>query len=199
MQNEENIITKLINELEKLPGIGQKTAQRLAFYIINMKKDEAYKLANAIIDAKNSIKLCKICCNFTENEICSICSDSKRDRSVICVVEEPQDVAAMEKVKEYKGHYHVLHGSISPLKGKYPEQLTIDVLLKRLADTSVKEVIIATNPDVDGEATASYIARLIKPMGIKVTRIARGVPVGGDIEFVDEVTILRALEGRREI
>ncbi|ABP67186.1 recombination protein RecR [Caldicellulosiruptor saccharolyticus DSM 8903] len=199
MQAKENAISKLIQQLEKLPGIGQKTAQRLAFYIINMKNEDVKALAEAILSAKNSTKLCKICCNFTEGDICHICSDDKRDRSIICVVEEPQDVVALEKVKEYKGLYHVLHGAISPLKGKYPEQLTIDVLLKRLADTNVKEVIIATNPDVDGEATASYLARLIKPMGIKVTRIARGIPVGGDIEYADEVTILKAIEGRKEI
>ncbi|MEZ0538003.1 recombination mediator RecR [Caldicellulosiruptoraceae bacterium PP1] len=199
MVNKDNAINKLVNELEKLPGIGLKTAQRLAFHIINMKTEDVNSLANAILSAKKNIKFCKNCCNFTEEDLCSVCSDHKRDKSIICVVEDPQDVVAMEKVKEYKGLYHVLHGSISPLKGKYPEQLTIDVLLKRLANPEIKEVILATNPDVDGEATASYLARLLKPMGIRVTRIARGIPVGGDIEFADEVTILKALEGRKEI
>ncbi|WP_041727129.1 recombination mediator RecR [Caldicellulosiruptor bescii] len=199
MQQKENAISKLIQQLEKLPGIGQKTAQRLAFHIINMKTEDVKALADAILSAKTSTKLCRVCCNFTEDEVCPICKDEKRDKSIICVVEEPQDVAALERVKEYKGLYHVLHGAISPLKGKYPEQLTIDVLLKRLSDPQIKEVIIATNPDVDGEATASYLARLIKPMGIRVTRIARGIPVGGDIEYADEVTILKAIEGRREI
>lgn len=199
MDVKENTISKLVQQLEKLPGIGQKTAQRLAFYIINMKLEDAKSLAEAILSVKSNIKLCKVCCNFTESDICHICSDEKRDKSIICVVEEPQDVVAMEKVKEYKGLYHVLHGAISPLKGKYPEQLTIDVLLRRLSDPQIKEVIIATNPDVDGEATASYLARLIKPMGVKVTRIARGIPVGGDIEYADEVTILKAIEGRKEL
>lgn len=199
MEKRENSIQKLTQQLEKLPGIGQKTAQRLAFYIINMKSEDAKALADAIMDAKNNTRLCKICCNFTEEDICHICKDDKRDKSIICVVEGPQDIVAMEKVKEYKGLYHVLHGAISPLKGKYPEQLTIDVLLKRLSDTQINEVMIATNPNVDGEATASYLARLIKPMGIRVTRIARGIPVGGDLEYADEVTILKAIEGRKEI
>lgn len=198
-QRENNSVVELVRQLEKLPGIGEKTAQKLAFHIINMKPEEVKALAIAIWNAKKKSKLCKVCCNITETEICKICSDPKRDRSIICVVEEPQDVATLEKVRKYKMLYHVLHGAISPLKGKYPENLTIDKLMARLADSHVKEVIIATDSDVDGETTASYLARLIKPMGIKVTRISKGIPIGGSLELCDEVTLLKAIEERSEI
>ncbi|CDF59147.1 recombination mediator RecR [Thermobrachium celere] len=191
-------VAKLIEELSKLPGVGTKTAQRLAFYIINMDKRDVESLADAIIEAKASIKYCSVCGNLTDTDPCVICSNTARDRSTICVVQEPKDVIAMERTKEYKGLYHVLHGAISPMLGIGPDDIKIKELLSRMND-EVKEVIIATNPNVEGEATAMYIARLIKPLGIKVSRIAHGIPVGGDIEYADEVTLLKALEGRREI
>lgn len=191
-------VAKLIEELSKLPGVGTKTAQRLAFYIINMDKRDVESLADAIIEAKETIKYCSVCGNLTDTDPCVICSNTARDRSTICVVQEPKDVIAMERTKEYKGLYHVLHGAISPMLGIGPDDIKIKELLSRMND-EVKEVIIATNPNVEGEATAMYIARLIKPLGIKVSRIAHGIPVGGDIEYADEVTLLKALEGRREI
>jgi len=191
-------VAKLIEELSKLPGVGTKTAQRLAFYIINMDKRDVESLADAIIEAKASIKYCSVCGNLTDTDPCVICSNTARDRSTICVVQEPKDVIAMERTKEYKGLYHVLHGAISPMLGIGPDDIKIKELLSRMNE-EVKEVIIATNPNVEGEATAMYIARLIKPLGIKVSRIAHGIPVGGDIEYADEVTLLKALEGRREI
>jgi recombination protein RecR len=191
-------VAKLIEELSKLPGVGTKTAQRLAFYIINMDKRDVESLADAIIEAKETIKYCSVCGNLTDTDPCVICSNTARDRSTICVVQEPKDVIAMERTKEYKGLYHVLHGAISPMLGIGPDDIKIKELLSRMNE-EVKEVIIATNPNVEGEATAMYIARLIKPLGIKVSRIAHGIPVGGDIEYADEVTLLKALEGRREI
>jgi recombination protein RecR len=191
-------VAKLIEELSKLPGVGTKTAQRLAFYIINMDKKDVESLADAIIEAKSSIKYCSVCGNLTDTDPCIICSNTARDRSTICVVQEPKDVIAMEKTKEYRGLYHVLHGAISPMLGIGPDDIKIKELLSRMNE-EVKEVIIATNPNVEGEATAMYIARLIKPLGIKVSRIAHGIPVGGDIEYADEVTLLKALEGRREL
>ncbi|MCX7950416.1 MAG: recombination mediator RecR [Clostridiales bacterium] len=191
-------VAKLIEELSKLPGVGTKTAQRLAFYIINMDKRSVESLAEAIIEAKSSIKYCSVCGNLTDVDPCVICSNTSRDKSTICVVQEPKDVIAMEKTKEYRGLYHVLHGAISPMLGVGPDDIKIKELISRMND-EVKEVIIATNPNVEGEATAMYIARLIKPLGIKVSRIAHGIPVGGDIEYADEVTLLKALEGRREL
>ena len=190
-------ITRLIEELSKLPGIGGKSAQKLAFYIINMPKENAQALANSIIQAKENIKYCSVCQNFSNTDICPICDSNKRDRSTIMVVEDPRDMAAYEKTKEYSGLYHILHGAISPMSGVTPAELKIKELLERLHDETVKEIIIATNPNVEGEATAMYLSRLIKPLGITVSRIAHGVPVGGDIEYVDEVTLSRALEGRR--
>ncbi|MDD3840452.1 MAG: recombination mediator RecR [Clostridia bacterium] len=192
-------IAKLINELMRLPGIGQKTAQRLAFHIINMRPERAESLSRAIIEAKKNIKNCSICCNLTDNNPCNICSSNNRDKSTICVVEQPRDVVAMEKTRDYKGLYHVLHGAISPMDGIGPDEIKIKELISRLKDEQIKEIIIATNPNIEGEATAVYLARLIKPMGIKTTRIAHGLPVGGDLEYADEVTLSRALEGRREI
>lgn len=192
-------LNKLINELSRLPGIGGKTAQRLAFHILSMDNKEAFALADAIRDAKESMTYCSVCGNLTDADPCIICSDENRDRSTICVVESPKDVAAMEKIREYKGYYHVLHGAISPMDGIGPDDINLKSLIMRLQDEDVKELIIATNPNIEGEATAMYIARLIKPSGIKVTRIAHGIPVGGDLEYADEVTLLKAVEGRREL
>ena len=190
-------ITKLIEEFAKLPGIGRKTAQRLAFYVIDMKGSEVVELAKAIVNAKKLTKHCKTCGNLTEGDTCSICGNIKREISTICVVEDVRDIAAMERTKEYKGVYHVLHGTISPLEGIGPDEINIKSLVSRLTE-DVTEVILATNPTIEGEATAVYISRLIRPLGIKVTRIAHGIPVGGDIEYTDELTLLRAMEGRRE-
>lgn len=192
-------ISRLINELSKLPGIGPKTAQRLAFYMLHMPKDAVHTLAQSINDARDKIIYCSICGNLTDVDPCAICSSSTRDSSTICVVENPTDVVAMEKTRGYNGLYHVLHGAISPIDGVGPDDIRIKELLTRLRDSQVKEVILATNPSVEGEATALYISRLLKPMGFKVTRIANGIPVGGDLEYADEVTIARALEGRREM
>lgn len=191
-------ISKLIEEFSKLPGIGPKTAQRLAFYVLDMNESDVKAFSEALINAKTNIKYCSICGNLTDEDPCIICRNTSRDPQVICVVQEPRDVIAMEKTREYKGLYHVLHGAISPLEGIGPDDIRIKELLKRLTP-EIKEVILATNPNVEGEATAMYVARLIKPLGIKVTRIAHGVPVGGDIEYADEVTLSKALEGRREI
>lgn len=192
-------LNRLINELSKLPGIGGKTAQRLAFHILSMDDKSAMDLADAISDAKRSMTYCSVCGNLTDTDPCSICSDESRDKSVICVVESPKDVVAMEKIREYRGYYHVLHGAISPMDGIGPDDINLKSLIVRLQNEDVKELIIATNPNIEGEATAMYIARLIKPSGIKVTRIAHGIPVGGDLEYADEVTLLKAMEGRREL
>ncbi len=193
-------LNKLINELGKLPGIGGKTAQRLAFHVLSLTDREAEMLAESIVEAKRSLHYCSVCGNLTDKDICGICSDGSRDRSVICVVETPQDVMAMERIREYKGTYHVLHGVISPAEGIGPADINLKSLIERLqGDSDVEEVIIATNPNIEGEATAMYIARLLKPAGIKVTRIAHGIPVGGDLEYADEVTLLKAVEGRREL
>ena len=189
-------INRLIEEFSKLPGVGRKTAQRLAFHVVNMNTNDVESLSNAILDAKREIKYCSICCNITDKDPCSMCSNKNRDSQVICVVEDPRDVAAMERTKEFKGQYHVLNGVISPMDGIGPDMIKIRELITRLANQDVKEIIMATNPTIEGEATAMYIARLLKPMGIKVTRIASGVPVGGDLEYVDNVTLLRALQGR---
>ena len=192
-------IANLIDELSRLPGVGKKTAQRLAFYILEMEPLEAEKLANSIVNAKEKIKYCSICCNLTDEDPCHLCKNTKRDNSIICVVQGPKDVVAMEKTKEYNGMYHVLHGAISPMDDIGPDDIRIKELLKRLQDGEVEEVILATNPTVEGEATAMYISKLLKPMGIKTTRIAHGIPVGGDLEYYDEVTLSKALEGRREL
>lgn len=192
-------VAKLIEELSKLPSIGSKTAQRLAFFILGMPEGEAESLAQSIIEAKQKTKYCSICGNLTDVDPCNICSNTSRDSKVICVVEEPRDVIAMERTREFKGVYHVLQGAISPMEGIGPDDIRIKELLKRLHSSKVDEVIIATNPNVEGEATAMYLSKLIKPFGIKVTRIAHGVPVGGDLEYTDEVTLTKALEGRREI
>lgn len=192
-------VAKLIEEFEKLPGIGRKTAQRLAFYVLSQPKEKVAGLAEAIIDAKEKIVFCSKCFNLTDVDPCGICANARREQSTICVVEEPKDVAAMEKIREYKGVYHVLHGAISPMEGIGPDSLKIKELLNRIGEGNVSEVILATNPNVEGEATAMYISRLIKPLGIKTTRIAHGIPVGGDLEYADEVTLAKALEGRREI
>ncbi len=192
-------IAKLIDELSKLPGVGSKTAQRLAFHILNMSLEDVEQLSGSITSAKKNIRYCKICCNITDSDTCNICSNTKRDSSMICVVEDPKDVVAMEKTREFKGLYHVLNGAISPMEGIGPEEIRIKELLKRIAENEIKEIILATNPNIEGEATAMYISRLLKPVGIMVTRIAHGVPVGGDLEYADEVTLMKALEGRREI
>ena len=189
-------LEKLIEQFEKLPGVGHKSAQRLAFFVLSMGKEEAQEFAKAIMDAKTAIKTCKVCQNLTDKEVCDICASDKRDDSVICVVESPRDVAAFERLQEYKGKYHVLHGLISPLDGVGPEQIKIKELLVRLRDTDVKEVIMATNPTIEGEATAMYIAKLLKPLGIQVTRLAFGIPVGGELEYTDNSTLNKALENR---
>lgn len=199
MNDYSNPINRLIEELSKLPGVGRKTAQRLAFHIINMKDDDVSALSEAIKDVKNEIVRCSICCNISDSDPCAICNNSHRDNTTICVVEDPRDVAAMERIKDYNGKYHVLNGVIDPINGVGPDMINIKELLHRLVNEDVEEIIMATNPTIEGEATAMYIARLIKPMGIKVTRIAHGLPVGGDIEYADDVTISKALEGRREI
>ncbi len=192
-------IENLVTELSKLPGIGAKTAQRLAFYVLKGPESEAKKLASAIVKAKEKMRFCKVCYNITDKETCDICADSRRDDTTIIIIEEPKDIVSIEKIGDYRGKYHVLQGAISPIDGVGPEELRIKELLDRLKDTDVKEVIIATNPNVEGEATAMYMARLLKPLGIKVTRIASGLPVGADLEYADEVTLSRAIEGRQEL
>lgn len=192
-------IRKLIEEFSKLPGIGAKTAQRLAFYVVNQPEDMAEKFSKAIVEAKRNTRYCEKCCTITDAELCPICRNDKRDSSVIMVVEESKDLVAYERTKQYNGMYHVLHGAISPMLGIGPNDLRIKELMTRLASDEVKEVIVATNSTVEGEATAVYMSKLMQPFGIKVTRIANGVPVGGDLEYVDEITLLRALEGRKEM
>ena len=193
-------LNKLINELSKLPGIGGKTAQRLAFHILALEESEATALANSIVNAKRSLHYCSVCGNLTDTDPCEICSDESRDRTKVCVVETPQDVIAMERIREFKGLYHVLHGAISPVEGIGPNDINLKSLITRLQQhDEIDEIIVATNPNIEGEATAMYIARLLKPSGIKVTRIAHGIPVGGDLEYADEVTLLKAMEGTREI
>lgn len=199
MSNFSKPIENLIRQLSKLPGIGQKTAQRLAFHIINMEDEDAKSLSLSILEAKEKIQFCSICQNIADSNPCEICSSSDRSSEVICVVESPREVIAMEKSKEFNGKYHVLHGTISPSNSITPDMLKIRELVERLASDDIKEVILATNPTIDGEATAMYIARLLKPFGIKITRIARGLPMGADIEYADEVTITKALENRVEI
>jgi len=189
-------VARLIEEFSRLPGIGRKSAQRLAFHVIRMPKEEAQALADAIISARTEVRYCKECGSLADDELCPICADSSRDHSTIMVVEDARDMAAYERTRQYKGVYHILSGVISPLSGVNPQDLKIKELLDRLKDDTVKEIVIATNPTVEGETTAMYLSRLIKPLGLKVTRIANGVPVGGDLEYIDEVTLARALEGR---
>lgn len=192
-------LNRLIGELSKLPGIGGKTAQRLAFHILSMEEKDVNTLSDVIKQAKKEMRYCSVCGNLTDKNPCAICSDDSRDGSTICVVESPRDVVAMEKIREYNGYYHVLHGTISPMDGIGPDDINLKSLISRLGDDKITELIIATNPTIEGEATAMYIARLIKPTGIKVSRIAHGIPVGGDLEYADEVTLLKAVEGRREL
>ena len=189
-------LQNLIDQFERMQGIGHKTAQRMAFYVLGLSSEEASAFANAITDAHTKIKQCKVCCDLADDELCPICKSENRDKSVICVVEDPRDVAAIERTHEYKGTYHVLHGAISPMDNSGPDQIRIKELIARLSDGVVEEVIMATNPTVEGEATAMYISRLLKPMGITVSRLAYGVPVGADLEYADEVTLSRAIEGR---
>ena len=192
-------LTRLIEHFERLPGIGKKSAQRLAFHVLNLPKEKAQDFANAILEAQEKIKHCVVCQNLTDGKKCPICQDESRDESVVCVVEDPRDVLAFERTKEYNGTYHVLHGLISPMDGIGPDQLYVKELLLRIGQGKIQEVIMATNPTVEGEATAMYLSRLIKPLGVKVTRLAYGIPVGSNLEYADEVTLFRALEGRSEL
>ena len=190
-------IQKLLDELERMPGVGPKSAQRIAYWLLNADRATALRLADAIVEVKDSVHFCKRCFNYAEDELCEICASSRRDPSVICVVSEPRDIAAIERTAAYSGVYHVLGGALSPMEGIGPDDLRISELMARLASEDVTEVLLATNPNVEGETTAAYLARLIKPLGIKVTRLASGLPVGGDLEFADEVTLGRAIESRR--
>lgn len=199
MASHVSLIDVMSAELAKLPGVGKKTAHRLAYHIISMPKEDVKRLSDVLWEGRQTIRLCDVCGNYTQDEKCAVCLDLDRDASTICVVKDPRDVAAMERIHDYRGLYHVLHGVLSPLDNIGSNDIDIKGLLKRLADGAVQEVIVATNPDIEGEATASYLARLIKPMQVKVTRIAHGVPVGSDLEYADEVTLSKALEGRREI
>ena len=192
-------IEKLIESFEKLPSIGHKTAARLAFYMLDLNEQDTAEFINSIVNAKKNLKFCSKCFNVSDTDPCPICNSPKRDASIICVVEDVRDIVAMERTHEFKGVYHVLHGSISPMNGIGPDDIKLKELLSRLSDGTVKELILATNPRVEGEATAMYISKLVKPMGVKVTRIAHGIPVGGDLEYTDEVTLSKALEGRREM
>lgn len=192
-------IAKLIDAFARLPGIGPKTAGRLAFHVLRMREDDVLDFAKALVNVKRNLHFCSICCNITDIDPCRICQDKSRDVSVLCVVQESRDLVAMERTKEFHGLYHVLHGAISPMEGIGPDDIRVAELLKRLSDEQVQELILATNPNIEGEATAMYLSRLIKPFGLKVTRIAHGLPVGGDLEYADEVTLSKALEGRREL
>ena len=192
-------LAQLIQELKRLPGIGQKSAQRLAFHLLRESREQAELLAQAILDVKDKLGLCQVCNNISGGERCPFCLDPRRDRSVICVVEEPHSILPVETTRQFQGLYHVLHGAISPLRGIGPDQLRIQSLLERLEGTEVAEIILATNPNVEGEATAAYLARLLKPLGVKVSRIAMGIPVGSDLDFADEVTMSKSLENRREM
>jgi recombination protein RecR len=192
-------VQTLIDELGRLPGVGPKSAQRIAFHLLKLPVDDAARLANAITEAKERVGFCQRCFNVCEGEECGICLDSRRDATVVCVVEDPRDVVAVEKTQEFRGRYHVLHGAISPIEGIGPEQLRVKELLTRLDPEGIEEVILCTNPTIEGEATAMYLARLLKPLGVRATRIASGLPVGGDLEYADELTLGRALEGRRQL
>ena len=191
-------IEKLIEEFAKLPGIGKKTARRLTLYVLNLPKDEVEEFSNALVKARGTIKYCSVCGNFTDSDPCAICGNPSRDKTQICVVEQPKDIMTMEKVKDYNGVYHVLHGNISPMQGRGPQDIRLRELVSRM-NGNIKEVIVATNPNIEGEATAMYISKILKPLDVKVTRIAAGIPVGGDLEYADEVTLSKALEGRKEI
>ena len=192
-------VQTLIDELGRLPGIGPKSAQRIAYYLLKAAPEDANRLAAAITDAKAKVTWCRRCFNLSEGELCAFCRDDRRDPSLLCVVEEPRDIAALERTHEFSGRYHVLQGAISPIEGIGPEQLRVKELIRRVGEEGVTEVILATNPNIEGEATAMYLARLLKPVGVRVTRIASGLPVGGDLEYADEVTLGRALEGRRDV
>ena len=192
-------ISRMVAQLSRLPGIGQKSAQRLAYHIIGMPLDDVRELASAVYQGRKSIRYCEVCGNYATGELCEICADEQRSNGQICVVRDPRDVAAIERMRDFKGTYHVLHGTISPMEGIGPEDIRIRELLARVGTENVTEVILATNPDIEGETTAAYIARLLKPMGILVTRIAHGLPVGGDLEYTDEVTLAKAIEGRRQM
>jgi recombination protein RecR len=192
-------VQDLIDELGRLPGIGPKSAQRIAFHLLKLSKEDALRLARAIAEAKDRVAWCTQCFNISEGELCGICADPRRDATVLCVVEEPRDIVSVERTGEYRGRYHVLQGAINPIEGVGPDQLRVKELLVRLEDEGVQEVILCTNPNIEGEATALYLGRLLKPIGITVTRIASGLPVGGDLEYADELTLGRALEGRREM
>lgn len=192
-------LDRLTEQLEQLPGIGRKSAARLAFHLLYMPEERAEALAQAVASARERIHECAVCCNLTDGEQCGVCGDTRRDRSVICVVEDPRNVAAIERTREYNGLYHVLHGTISPMDGRGPEQLRVKELLRRLEDEGITEVIMATNPTVEGDYTAVYLSRLLKPLGVRVTRLAYGIPVGGDLEYADEITIGRSLMGRSEL
>jgi recombination protein RecR len=192
-------ISKLIDAFSRLPGVGPKTAGRLAFHVLRMKEEDVIDFAKALVNVKRNLHYCSVCCNITDVDPCRICQDKSRDGSIICVVQEPKDLVALERTKEFEGYYHVLHGAISPMEGIGPDQIHIAELLKRLGDETVQELILATNPNIEGEATAMYLSRLIKPFGLRVTRIAHGLPVGGDLEYADEVTLTKAMEGRREL
>jgi len=192
-------IAKLIDSFSRLPGVGPKTAGRLAFHVLRMKEEDVLEFAKALVSVKRNLHYCSVCFNITDTDPCRICQDKSRDGSVICVVQEPKDVVAMERTKEFNGYYHVLHGAISPMEGIGPDEIRVAELLKRLGDDQVQEMILATNPNIEGEATAMYISRLVRNFGLKVTRIAHGLPVGGDLEYADEVTLSKALEGRREM
>ncbi len=195
----EGVMQTLIDELGRLPGVGPKSAQRIAFYLLKVDALDAKRLARAIEDAKDRVTWCRRCFNISEGELCAFCLDERRDSHVVCVVEEPRDIVAVERTGEYRGRYHVLQGAISPIEGVGPEQLRVKELLARIPTEEISEVILATNPNIEGEATAMYLARLLKPAGLRVTRIASGLPVGGDLEYADEVTLGRAFEGRREV
>lgn len=192
-------LARLIEELKRLPGIGQKSAQRIAFHVLRTSRENAQQLAQAVVDVKDKLGICAVCNNITDSEICNFCRDPHRDHSVICVVEEPHNILPIETTRQFEGVYHVLHGSISPLRGIGPEQLRIQSLLERIKSGEIHEIILATNPTIEGEATAVYLSRLLKPLGLKVTRIAMGIPVGSDLEFADEVTMSKSLENRREM
>ncbi|MYL34398.1 recombination protein RecR [Pontibacillus yanchengensis] len=192
-------ISKLIDSFTKLPGIGPKTAARLAFFVLEMEEDDVLDFAKSLVSAKRELTHCSVCGHITDQDPCAICQDDQRDGTLICVVQDPKDVIAMEKMKEFGGKYHVLHGAISPMDGIGPEDINISPLINRLKDEGVEELIVATNPNIEGEATAMYISRLVKPAGIRITRIAHGLPVGGDLEYADEVTLSKAMEGRREL
>ncbi|HTG70659.1 MAG TPA: recombination mediator RecR [Candidatus Udaeobacter sp.] len=192
-------IAKLIDAFTRLPGIGPKTAARLAFHVLRMKEDDVIDFAKALVSVKRNLFYCSVCCNITDTDPCRICQDKSRDNSVICVVQDTKDLVAIERMKDFQGQYHVLHGAISPMEGIGPDEIRIAELLRRLSDERIQELILATNPNIEGEATAMYLSRLIKPFGIRITRIAHGLPVGGDLEYADEVTLSKALEGRREI